>query len=127
MHTIPIVTSNAVTSRISAPRQGTPSATRTTMPETTPPTSIAAPVNAPRLSLYPFSSSEVIADMVDETSAAPLPKANKVTPANRGGSPSFKENISKLQEKKSSAVLPNNRKRVIIHRITIGLKTANAA
>ena len=99
VQTMTVVIANATTSRMSAPLQGTLSAAIITAPETTPPTNMAAPVNAPRLSTYPFSSSDVMADIVADTSAAPFPSANKVTPANRGGSPSLTEKNSRLQEK----------------------------
>ena len=54
-----------------------------------------------------------MAEIVELTSAAPFPRARRVTPANRGGRPSVVENCSRLGEKKESAVDPNDVKRTV--------------
>ena len=86
---------NAATSRTNAPRQGTPWAVKMTQAEMTPLIIIAAPDKAPKLILYPSIGSFNIEAMVALTSAAPFPKARRVTPANRGGKPNFMANISR--------------------------------
>ena len=48
---------------------------------------------------YPVFGFDVTALMIALTSAAPFPKANKETPANRGGRPNFLLNISSAGEK----------------------------
>ncbi|KAL7472675.1 hypothetical protein ACHAXS_013682 [Conticribra weissflogii] len=104
---------NIATSLTKAPRQTNPSFTTITAPAMQVVMNIAAPVKAPKLIRYPFSGSDTIALIVAETSAAPFPSANRVTPANRGGSPNLSENISKLGEKYSSAVVPNSRNKMV--------------
>jgi len=55
-------------------------------------------------------------ETVAETSAAPLPSASSVTPANLGGSEKETENCSREGEKKSSAVEPRTVKRIMEYR-----------
>jgi hypothetical protein len=57
------------------------------------------PVNSPRAILYPNLRSFKMALTVEATSGAPLPKAKRVTPANRSGKPISKLIISKPGEK----------------------------
>mmetsp|Transcript_3768 Transcript_3768/g.5114 ORF Transcript_3768/g.5114 Transcript_3768/m.5114 type:complete len:96 (+) Transcript_3768:2079-2366(+) len=65
--------------------------------------------------------------IVADTSAAPFPKASKVTPAKRGGKPIFKENISSDGLKKSSAVEPNMRNKVTSQTASSGERIPNHA
>lgn len=64
----------------------------------------------PIFPLNPNSGAPLTNEAINEnTSAAPLPKLRKVTPARLGEMLNFTTNVSKDKQKYSSAVLPNRR------------------
>lgn len=65
---------------------------------------------APTFPLNPNSGAPLTKDAINEnTSAAPLPKLRKVTPARFGDMLNFTTKVSRDKQKYSSAVLPNKR------------------